>query len=797
MLNRTTQMSMPVGISAVARWPRCRSGSVLGAAACLAALLQAPLLAPADAVADVVLTEVIPNVTTTATRGDIVELYNRGPGDVDLTDWVLTDMDDDPIAGVPQDPTFAPGGLAVGLLGEGEFAVIEFIDDTGTASWQPTNYGLRIVAPLSPGSFLGSERDELLLLDDANTPADFVAWADTGSAVGADGREDLAAMTGPTADYGITPGDAAWAGADAIVTDPDYYATAVDFSAFATVSTFGGGAIRRISTGGTFDVGAPDGVAQWEAVDRHLARLGNPSDTIPTMNGIRPILATEDLSDWLGRIETTTFPDRRLARFADQNPADFVPIDEPTKTAWESLLALAMAGQWEEAFSEADAIGYEVVDALDTVTGETFHLLREQFVPGELGFIGGGTFAFFQGSGVREDLVIEIPHPVFDSDTLEEGALALTEVRPRVLAIAGTHRNNHMTDSTCDGTFNGGDSFRISDTAHYPDNLLQISHVWLQSNLPDMLTVQFHGFCCPGVPPYDLLTDDCVVSNGFDAVPGPADFTGFWHDAIEAENFLADGVDLTTVAVFGLDTDSLGATTNLQGRVTNGVDPADACDTPASGLSGGFYHLEQDPDVREEPQHILDALGLALDAAADLPSPCELAPAMGCRQAGKSLLSANDKDGDQKDRIKWKWSAGAQTDLADFADAVGGAAIYQLCVYDSSADPQPLLDAGVAGGGTCSGKPCWKAKGTKGLSYKDKLAAADGIAALGLIAGVDGKAKVQAKAQGVELALPALPLTFPVTAQVLIDDGNTVECWQTMFIDPPKKNTPEKLKAKQ
>jgi hypothetical protein len=45
--------------------------------------------------------------------------------------------------------------------------------------------------------------------------------------------------------------------------------------------------------------------------------------------------------------------------------------------------------------------------------------------------------------------------------------------------------------------------------------------------------------------------------------------------------------------------------------------------------------------------------------------------------------------------------------------------------------------------------------------------------------------------------LPALPLTIPVVVQLLIDDGVTIECWQTTFSDLPKKNEATKFAAKQ
>lgn len=107
---------------------------VLAFAAILCTCLSSPV---ADAA--ILITEVIPNVTTSTTRGDIVELYNTGPGPVNLTDWVLTDLDDDPAGGVPADPSFAPALIAIDDLQAGEFAVIEFVDVAGTTSWGSTN----------------------------------------------------------------------------------------------------------------------------------------------------------------------------------------------------------------------------------------------------------------------------------------------------------------------------------------------------------------------------------------------------------------------------------------------------------------------------------------------------------------------------------------------------------------------------------------------------------------------------------------------------------------------------------
>lgn len=57
----------------------------------------------------------------------------------------------------------------------------------------------------------------------------------------------------------------------------------------------------------------------------------------------------------------------------------------------------------------------------------------------------------------------------------------------------------------------------------------------------------------------------------------------------------------------------------------------------------------------------------------------------------------------------------------------------------------------------------------------------DGITSAKLKAGASGAAQVQVKGRGVNLDQPALPLTLPVTVQLVIDDGLTAECWQHTY----------------
>jgi hypothetical protein len=166
---------------------------------------------------------------------------------------------------------------------------------------------------------------------------------------------------------------------------------------------------------------------------------------------------------------------------------------------------------------------------------------------------------------------------------------------------------------------------------------------------------------------------------------------------------------------------------------------------------------------------------------------CAPMPGSGCRlgEPLKSSIRLKDDGDDTKDQFKWKWNRGAATSVSDFADPVNGSAAYRVCLYDSSGKPQPLREVALAPGGTCGTTACWRLLGNitlpKGYSYRNRLGNADGLTDASLQAGLASKAKLQVRGKGVNLAMPALGLSLPVTAQLLIDDGMTVQCWQTTF----------------
>jgi len=174
-----------------------------------------------------------------------------------------------------------------------------------------------------------------------------------------------------------------------------------------------------------------------------------------------------------------------------------------------------------------------------------------------------------------------------------------------------------------------------------------------------------------------------------------------------------------------------------------------------------------------------DALG---DGTCDaLVALCPPAPLPGCHEAGagKSALALKNSTVAGKDKLTWKWDKG-DTVLAEFADPTSTAMMYTLCLYDGSVQPQPLQTATVPSLRFCGKRPCWKPIGTKGYKLTDKAGYPDGMTGMSVQAGV-GKAKLQVKGGGLALDVPDLPLTLPVTVQLIAHTGISQACWSAEY----------------
>jgi cysteine-rich repeat protein len=178
--------------------------------------------------------------------------------------------------------------------------------------------------------------------------------------------------------------------------------------------------------------------------------------------------------------------------------------------------------------------------------------------------------------------------------------------------------------------------------------------------------------------------------------------------------------------------------------------------------------------------------------------PCSPAPQTGCREqtAPRGAFRFREAADPARSRLVWLWSKGVETMPEDFGNPFADTD-YALCVYDASADPQPIMSARAPAGGTCGAAaiPCWRELGGPGppVEYFDLLAASDGLMRVRLKPGAEGKARVIVGGRGAALSLPELPLAPPVTVQLQASSG---ECWTATYQAFITKNADGRFRAR-
>ena len=264
--------------------------------------------------------------------------------------------------------------------------------------------------------------------------------------------------------------------------------------------------------------------------------------------------------------------------------------------------------------------------------------------------------------------------------------------------------------------------------------------------------------CGNGTTEFPELCDDANLADG-DGCDSNCTPTGCGNDIVTAGEQCDDG---NTAAG-----DCCGPTCQLE---SDGApcDDGDACtltDTCAAGACAGV--AEPNPSCRTALGGQLQIKDRTLDASPD---------------TGNALV--------------WQWKKGAATASVDFGNALASATRYDLCVYDLSAGTPALrVHVRVPGGGTCHGKPCWKAGGNGILKYADKDATPDGVTSASLRPGIGGKAQIQVKARGMHLALPTLPFAQDPAVAVQLKSSTGV-CWGATYAAPAARNDVQQFKDK-
>jgi hypothetical protein len=262
-------------------------------------------------------------------------------------------------------------------------------------------------------------------------------------------------------------------------------------------------------------------------------------------------------------------------------------------TAVQSLFE----GDLAKSAKSASAAGYSLVIVKAGDSKKSYHVLYENLK----GFRGLGTY-IVDGAFTR-NLVIQVPHPLFDAGTLEQGVAVFTETGSRALFISGTHRCANTEVSSCDGTSAACGTrgpYPVSDVAHFTENYFQEAHAATLKLTPTPIAVSLHGNVNETLP-------DVTVSDGTSAsAPAGALVNRF------AEESAKGGVTAGSCNLEGGPEYTLCGGTNVQGRLSN--KSPNPCTTRARRGTGLFLHVEQKGNVRRNPKPVVDALKTLIPA---------------------------------------------------------------------------------------------------------------------------------------------------------------------------------------
>jgi len=248
---------------------------------------------------------------------------------------------------------------------------------------------------------------------------------------------------------------------------------------------------------------------------------------------------------------------------------------------WESAVRDILANNIVNARATASLFNYIITEYTDTnnLPGQVYYILEEDSPLSK----HWGTYVF-NSSPIRDNLVIQTVHARYDTNTGDEAAYSFTRLSAKAFFIQGTHRCNHNTTTSCDGTTSACDStskpFSISDLAHNVSTVFQKTTEIVAEDL-NTVFVQLHGFSQQGSDP------DIIMSNGTDQIPSGTDNVIAMRD----ELLNVDASLTFKIPHIDIGWTRLIATTNTQGRHLNQSNSP--CNTAATSSTGRFVHIEQ------------------------------------------------------------------------------------------------------------------------------------------------------------------------------------------------------------
>lgn len=251
-------------------------------------------------------------------------------------------------------------------------------------------------------------------------------------------------------------------------------------------------------------------------------------------------------------------------------PSAYAPASAEQATALRELIGRMMGGRLAGLAAAAEAAGYAVEGW--EIGGERFVAAVER----SDGRRGGGAFVVRVGS--TSPVILQAPHAFFDLGTERIAVELMFAERgwPRALFVNTVHR------------YLGADGVKRraadapADPCHREEHLFAVATAAAVEQVPGAEVVQLHGF---GDDPDDGdgPAFAAIVSGGA-ATPTP-------RSRAVAERLRAElGVK---IGLYPVDTDRLGATTNVQGRAIRAYNER-------TGAAATFVHVELAASLRQQ-----------------------------------------------------------------------------------------------------------------------------------------------------------------------------------------------------
>ncbi|MDQ7068693.1 MAG: hypothetical protein Q9M40_12360 [Sulfurimonas sp.] len=261
--------------------------------------------------------------------------------------------------------------------------------------------------------------------------------------------------------------------------------------------------------------------------------------------------------------------------------------------------------EYSQANTQAETVGATLLEFHDI--NKTYYILHfglEKLINDEYKSIGG-TYIFYPKGN---NIAIQVPHPIFDTNTKNQGIETYLNLESKYLLLAGTHRNSSSIDSNCQS------NYKESDVAHNEADYFYQVHNALSLADNKILFIEFHGF---GSDTRNRIWNECDSSKNVNIInisEGVDDFNSS-NSIHRLATYLQNNSSIK-VCLYNpsqdfnqtdIYTSSLGGTTNVSARFTNGVN--DVCSVSAISSSSRFIHIEQSYEVRQnERATILNAL---------------------------------------------------------------------------------------------------------------------------------------------------------------------------------------------